>query len=157
VDGLLATVALRFDWRARELRKRLAVLAADGLHVAADRLRLEQAVGNLVDNALRHGGDEVVLRADAIDGAVELHVCDNGSGFPEDFLGRAFDRFSRSDSARGGEGSGLGLAIVRTIAEAHRGRAHVTNGEHGADAWLSLPIVHDRPATTRVPVALNDA
>ena len=135
VDELFASVVSRFDWRARVLRR-----PADGLCVQADRLRLEQALGNLVDNALRHGGGRVELAAAAADGAIELHVRDGGAGFPPGFLERAFDRFARADPARGGGGAGLGLAIVRTIALAHGGSAHAANRPpEGADVWLALP------------------
>ena len=107
-----------------------------------DRHRLEQALGNLVDNALRHGGDEIRLEATTVDGETQLHVRDDGVGFPDDFLDRAFERFSRADAARGRGGAGLGLAIVSTIAEAHGGSAHAVNTRpNGADVWISLPEI----------------
>jgi signal transduction histidine kinase len=68
-------------------------------------------------------------------------VFDAGAGFPEQFLVRAFERFSRADNAREGDGSGLGLAIVDTIARAHHGEAGAANRTGGgADQWLSLPL-----------------
>ena len=135
VDELFSSVVSRFDWRAPVSRR-----SADGLCVHADRLRLEQALGNLVDNALRHGGGMVELAAREEDGRVELHVRDGGAGFPDGFLDRAFDRFARADPARGAGGAGLGLAIVRTIALAHGGSAHAVNRPaEGADVWLALP------------------
>jgi len=140
VDGLLETVKSRFDWRAGELGKHVTCELARGLSVEGDRLRLEQAVGNLVDNALRYGGDDISLTSSAVDERVELHVRDDGTGVPHDFLPRAFDRFSRYDAARRGGGAGLGLAIVETIAESHGGDAHLENaGDAGADAWVSIP------------------
>ena len=140
VETLFTTVANRFEWRAGELGKTLTIVPADRLRVEGDQLRLEQALANLVDNALRHGGDEIRLSAIATAGRVELHVSDNGAGFPHDFLDRAFERFTRGGAARSGNGSGLGLAIVRTIAESHRGSAHAANGNpSGADSWVSLP------------------
>jgi signal transduction histidine kinase len=67
-------------------------------------------------------------------------VLDRGAGFPEEFLGRAFERFSRASSSDRDGGSGLGLAIVQTIARAHGGEAHVANrAGGGADVWLMLP------------------
>jgi signal transduction histidine kinase len=137
VADVLDTVAGRFAPRAR-----VSVDVGDGLVVTVDRLRLEQALGNLVDNALRHGAGSVALSAAARNGSVELHVVDEGPGFPTDFLGRAFERFSRADEARAGGGSGLGLAIVATVARAHGGSAHATNrAGGGADVWLALPFV----------------
>jgi heavy metal sensor kinase len=140
VDVLFSTVKGRFDWRAEEYGKDVCSRLSRGLYVEADRPRLEQALGNLVDNALRYGGDSISLSAVRADSQVELHVRDNGSGFDRDFLARAFERFTRADPARGGSGAGLGLSIVRTIAEAHGGSSHVANGESvGADVWVSLP------------------
>jgi signal transduction histidine kinase len=139
-DDLLATVATRFEWRASELEKAVRVQGQPALRLRGDRIRLEQALGNLVDNALRYGGDSVALDAAARDGTVELHVRDDGPGFPAEFLGRAFERFSRPDQARSGGGAGLGLSIARTIAEAHGGSVHAANrAPSGADVWLSLP------------------
>src|SRR5439155_6503392 len=149
-DALFASVSSRFDWRATELGKTVSSAPSAGLRVEGDRMRLEQALGNLVDNALRYGGDQVTLEAAQSDGRIELHVRDNGSGFPTEFLARAFDRFARVDTARGGgAGSGLGLSIVKTIAESHDGSAHVANAHPiGADTWVSLPASHPagRPA-----------
>jgi two-component system OmpR family sensor kinase len=109
--------------------------------VSGDRLRLEQALTNLVDNALRHGRGEVSLSATAVNGTAELHVRDEGEGFVPDFLPQAFERFTRPDEGREGEGSGLGLAIVETIARAHRGTARAANlPGGGADVWISLPV-----------------
>ena len=107
--------------------------------MVVDRLRASQALGNLVDNALRHGRGRIHLVARRADGRAELHVQDEGPGFPEGFVGHAFDRFSRADPARQGPGVGLGLAIVGVIADAHGGSAHAANRNGGADVWLELP------------------
>ena len=134
-DELLRAVARRFARNGA-----FTIDAAGAPAIRADRLRLEQAVGNLVDNALRHGGDRVVLRAARRNGALELHVLDGGAGFPPEFLDHAFEPFSRGDEGRASDGSGLGLAIVETIARAHGGSAHVANRDGGgADVWISLP------------------
>ena len=113
-------------------------------------MRLEQALGNLVENALRHGAGDVTLSAAGEDGVVELHVRDDGDGFPPDFIADAFTRFARPDHGRSGAGSGLGLSIVRTIAEAHGGSARAANlPGGGADVWLSLP--HAGPPEAAAP------
>jgi signal transduction histidine kinase len=107
----------------------------------ADPLRLEQALGNLVDNALRHGDGTVTLTARSQNGNIELSVEDEGAGFPPEFRDRAFERFARADVARSRGGAGLGLAIVQAILRAHGGSAEVTQraGRPGARVVLQLP------------------
>ena len=87
---------------------------------------------------MTHGAGSVELSARAVDNRSELHVTDQGEGFPGEFAVRAFDRFSRGDEGRGRGGSGLGLAIVQAIAEAHGGTAGVANRERGTDVWISF-------------------
>ena len=138
--ALLEGVAHRFAARARAEARTLRAEAEDGLTLTADRARLEQALANMVDNALRHGEGDVVLSAAHDDGHVALHVRDRGPGFPADFLPSAFERFSRADEARSRGGTGLGLAITSAVARAHGGAAHASNrDEGGADVWLELP------------------
>jgi two-component system, OmpR family, sensor kinase len=142
VRPLLEGVRARFGDRAREHGRELRAEGGDGLRIEADDLRLRQALGNLVDNALRHGAGDVVLRArrNEADGGVELEVADHGPGFDADLAERAFERFARGDAARTRGGTGLGLAIVRAIAEAHGGGARIVrDGEPGATVRLWLP------------------
>jgi two-component system OmpR family sensor kinase len=137
---LLARLRERFESRAREAGRRMIVDAPRGLHVSADSVRLEQALGNVLDNALRHGDGEIWLSAEQHDGHVELRVHDEGTGFPPAFIGEAFERFSRADEARGRGGTGLGLAIFRSVARAHDGEAYAANtAGGGADVWMELP------------------
>jgi heavy metal sensor kinase len=140
-EQLLGAVAQRFAGRASAQGVALTAAAPADLGLVADHLRLEQALGNLVDNALRHGGGQVELVARRRGSAgVELHVRDAGPGFPPDLLPDAFERFTRADGARGRGGAGLGLAIVHAIARAHGGRARACNRDGGgADVWLDLP------------------
>jgi two-component system, OmpR family, sensor kinase len=136
VMDLLAAVAGRF-----RTDREISVASGDPLVVPADRLRLEQALTNLVDNALRHGTGAITVSAVTENGTAELHVVDEGPGFGEAFLPQAFERFARGDEGREGEGSGLGLAIVATIALAHHGSARAANAPGGgADVWISLPL-----------------
>jgi two-component system, OmpR family, sensor kinase len=140
VRDLLARVADRYRHQAEANDRSVDVIAPEGLHLEGDHLRLEQALGNVVDNAVRHGGGAIRLSAVDQNGSIELHVVDEGSGFPPDFLPHAFERFSRPDEARTGGGAGLGLAIAAVIAEAHGGSAHVANRDGaGADVWLAIP------------------
>jgi two-component system, OmpR family, sensor kinase len=144
LDVLLDSVAQRFGPRAAEQGIELRVVPAGTDTITADHLRLEQALGNLIDNALRYGAGPVEVSAELHAGSVELHVRDGGAGFRDDFLASAFDRFSRADGARTRGGAGLGLSIVQTIAEAHDGEAHARNrAAGGADVWLALPRVRE--------------
>jgi heavy metal sensor kinase len=137
---LLDEVAARFQPRASEDGRSVRVESVGDPRVDADPARIEQALGNLVANALTYGTGPVVLTAGAENGRVELHVTDDGPGVPPEFLPRAFDRFSRADEARAGGGAGLGLAIVDLIARAHDGEAGIANRPGGGtDAWISLP------------------
>ena len=138
-EELLARVAERFTRPAGERGQEVEVRPAQAF-VDADPLRVEQALANLVENALSHGGGAIDLFAVERDDVVELHVADDGPGFPEGFLDRAFERFSRADEARSAGGSGLGLSIVALVAQAHGGSAGASNRPGGgADVWLALP------------------
>jgi signal transduction histidine kinase len=140
VSAAMKSVRQRFAWRADAEGRALVLDAADDPIIEADRLRLEQALGNLLENALRHGKGTVTLSTVIRNGVVEVHVRDQGSGFPPDFLGHAFERFTRAHESRSGHGAGLGLSIVQTIARAHGGHATATNHpEGGADVAIRLP------------------
>ena len=145
---LLAGVRERYARRSAEADRPLEIRNEEGLELSADRLRTEQALGNLVENALRHGRGRIVLGGERRDGGVELHVRDEGPGFAPEFIDLAFDPFSRADAARSGPGAGLGLAIVDVIARAHGGAAHVVNRDGGADVWLEFP---DAPGAAAEP------
>jgi two-component system, OmpR family, sensor kinase len=137
---LLESVRERFTWRAEGEGSTISIEAPPTLSLTIDRLRLEQALGNLVDNALRHGGGPITLAAYDTNHQIELHVRDSGPGFPPEFLPRAFQRFSRGTDTRNTPGAGLGLAIVATIAEAHGGRVRANNLDGvGAAVLIILP------------------
>jgi two-component system sensor histidine kinase BaeS len=109
-----------------------------------DGARIRQAVGNLIDNALRHTpwGGRVVVGLSRGDGTLSISVTDTGDGFVASFIPSAFDAFTRSDAgrSRSAGGAGLGLAIVRAVAEAHGGTVAATNGDKGgAVVVLSVP------------------
>ncbi|WP_433176517.1 sensor histidine kinase [Actinoallomurus sp. CA-150999] len=114
------------------------------LPLDADPVRLRQAVGNLISNAVRHtpAGGRVTLRAYADGGDVLIEVADTGPGIAPEHLPYVFDRFWRAEKSRSRQtgGSGLGLAIVRHLAEAHGGSATVrSEPERGATFTLRLP------------------
>jgi signal transduction histidine kinase len=128
---------------ATEVRARRIIVGEvpEGCVVTADPDRAAQALDNLITNALRHGEGTITLSAIRTGDRVELHVIDEGVGFPDDLLPRAFERFGRGQHARASEpGSGLGLALVEAVAVAHGGRAEACNRRGGgADVSISLP------------------
>jgi signal transduction histidine kinase len=120
---LMNGVATRYARRAAEAGRAIEVHGDTTAHV--DRLRIEQALGNLIDNALRHGAGTIWVSARAEGDSVVFEVRDEGVGFPERIAGRAFERFTRAEESRTSSGAGLGLAIVAAIAGAHGGSAQV--------------------------------
>jgi two-component system sensor histidine kinase MprB len=97
--------------------------------VRGDPGRINRAVSNLVDNAVKWSPPGRAVELSLAEGA--LTVRDHGPGFDDRDLPRVFERFYRADGARGLPGSGLGLAIVRQAAEAHGGSAEAANAPGG--------------------------
>ena len=138
VGELLERVRARFERRASDAGRRIVVDSTDGTWAALDPLRVEQAIGNLTDNALRHGEGRVRLASREADAGIELSVTDEGPGIPAGFEARAFERFTRADDGRTGGGAGLGLAIVAAVARAHGGAAGL-RGDPANTFVVSLP------------------
>lgn len=116
----------------------------EGLRANLDALRIRQALGNLLDNALRHTprGGRVTVNAARENGVLLLVVRDTGEGFPGSFLPSAFQPFARPEGPRSRHdgGTGLGLAIVQAVAEAHGGEAEARNHPGGgASVELRIP------------------
>jgi signal transduction histidine kinase len=113
--------------------------------IESDPRRIEQALANIVDNAVRHtpAGGRVTLRSFAQNGHVELSVHNTGSVIPAAALPRIFERFFQVDpaGARAEGNTGLGLAITREIVEAHGGRVEAQSSEsEGTRFTITLPL-----------------
>ena len=120
-----------------------------GLAAHADAHRLAQALGNLIDNAIKYGreGGTVEVRGRELGaGQVEISVRDDGPGIAGEALERVFERFYRADKARAREqgGTGLGLAIVKNVVQAHGGdvRVESTPGR-GTEFFIRLPAARE--------------
>src|SRR6266480_88623 len=138
------------DWEKKLANKQLNVIvdvAPDLSTVRADRGRLQEALYNLLDNAVKYSRErgEITLMARRREQQIVLSVSDNGIGISKDDLPRIFERFYRVDKARTPEnirGTGLGLAIVKHIAQLHGGHVEAESEiEKGTTIHVVLPIV----------------
>jgi len=144
VDRLLRDTVESFAGRAANLELTLEMKSEDHVLASLDPARIRQAVGNLIDNGIRHTprGGRVTITMVRSSSEITITVTDVGDGFPPSFLRHAFEPFSRADAARSRSdgGAGLGLAIVRAVAEAHGGTAEAWNGASGgAEVMLRMP------------------
>jgi two-component system sensor histidine kinase MprB len=115
--------------------------------VRGDRVRLERAVMNLLDNARKWSPDGSIVEVEVADG--EVVVRDSGPGIDDADLPYVFDRFYRSADARRLPGSGLGLAIVRQVAEMHGGAVWAApRSGRGAELHFRLPVLRVQPTVT---------
>ena len=139
VDGVCS------DFAELAAAKRLRfVVTGEAVHVAGDFLRIEQAIANLVDNAVKYGGSDSPIEIDVADRRDAAVVCirDHGEGIAPEETSRIFRRFYRVDKSRSQEvpGAGLGLAVTRHLILRHGGSIEVesTPGE-GAAFIVTLP------------------
>ena len=143
VEALLEHVGELFALRAQELDVNLSVAFSDVGHVMGDWDRLDQVLGNLLDNALRHtppGGD-VELSADRESrGSVSIAVADTGVGIPEEAIPNLFDRYFKSDRPGAQGGTGLGLAIARELVRAQGGEIRVSS-EQGVGTTFHIVLL----------------
>lgn len=132
---VLADAAEFYGAVAESRGQELSIDLPERLDLVGDRDLLAQAVGNLLDNALKFTppGGRVRLTARALprDG-IEIAVADSGPGLPAEDRARAGERFFRADASRGTPGSGLGLSLVRAVAHLHGGDLSLADAEPGA-------------------------
>jgi len=142
-DSVLEGVIDLAQAQGIELERRLP---REPLVFAADARQVEQAVLNLLDNAIKYSGQggRVTLAMEENNDEVVISVSDTGPGIAAEFLPRLFERFYRVDTNRSREigGTGLGLAIVKHIAQVHHGRVEVSSAPgQGSTFRLILPLV----------------
>ncbi|MFY0528664.1 sensor histidine kinase [Archangium gephyra] len=142
LGSLLREVCERFTEQARHAGSELTLEAHPQVEVHWDRLRVEQALSNLITNAIKYGaGGPISVRAELRDGVVSLQVADRGLGVAEDDRERIFNPFERASSAHRVQSLGLGLYIVREIARAHGGTVGLTGRDGGGSCFtLRLPV-----------------
>jgi two-component system OmpR family sensor kinase len=145
--GLLDELREELEPAARERRLDIRTDCGHALEVEADGLRLHQALGNLVANAIKFSREDerVELRALGRDGEVLIEVSDRGVGIPADEVPRLKERFYRASTAGDAQGTGLGLAITGEIVERHGGRLEVES-EVGAGSTFRIRLPAARPA-----------
>lgn len=145
--GLLRAVAERYD-------SSVSVTDGDPLWTRGVPEELRRVVANLVDNAVRHARERVVLSVEPAGDHHVVAVTDDGAGIPPADRERVFDRFTRLDDARARDagGSGLGLAIVRDLVHRHGGTVRLTDpqppGTPGLRAEVRLPALREPPDGT---------
>jgi len=145
VDDLVAGVAGSFALGVAERGGRLELSPAPGdARALADEVHLAGAVGNLIDNAVKHaaGAPDIDVGVRITDGRLEISVADRGPGVPEAERERVFEKYYRGHTGNRHDvkGFGLGLSYVKLVAEAHGGRASLAARRGGGTlATLRLP------------------
>jgi signal transduction histidine kinase len=108
------------------------------LTVAGDPLLLAQAIGNLIDNALKYAQEKgaIIVRAQRSYDAIMVSVSDDGPGIPDNEKSKVIERFYRGDASRGTPGVGLGLSLVAAVAKLHGGSLELSDNRPGLRATL---------------------
>jgi len=142
VDELVGATLTRLEGALGE--RPVAVRVPAELAVPVDPVLFEQALLNLIENAIKHGTPPIEISARAAGEHVELEVADHGAGLPEGSEAKVFDKFFRASKA---PGVGLGLAVVRGIVEAHGGTISAENRAGGGACFrIVLPAAAEPPA-----------
>lgn len=145
VTPLLRDVAELYEVVADDRDVTLRVNVPPALTLTGDRALIQQAVANLVDNALKFAppGSTALIEGRAVPHGVEIAVSDQGPGIPESERERAIERFYRGEAARHTPGSGLGLTLVSAVAQLHGGNLGLEDAKPGLRAVLRLPTTSD--------------
>jgi signal transduction histidine kinase len=150
----VASEAAEFYQPVAELKKvRLSFESTGKPSVAGDPVLLAQAIGNLIDNALKYARENGTITVDVAqqsDGVTEIAVSDDGPGIPDEEKPKVIERFYRGDASRGTPGVGLGLSLVAAVAKLHGGQLQLSDNHPGLRATLILMHV---AGPSRGPIA----
>ena len=142
--GFVAETCELFEPATEDRGVKLSVEAPGPAVVSGDRSRLQQAVANLLDNAIKYtaAGGAIHVKVAIESDDVVVSVEDTGVGIAEVDLPHIFERFYRADHSRSKPGNGLGLGLVRGIVKMHGGRVEVSSVVgHGTAFSLHLPVL----------------
>jgi two-component system phosphate regulon sensor histidine kinase PhoR len=147
IRGILNAALQVCSTRAEEKQISVNLSCPEDLRARVNAPLLEQALVNLIDNAVKYSdpGSSVQVEAGQLNNQVVIKVTDQGVGIPKEHLSRLFERFYRVDASRSRKmgGTGLGLAIVKHIAQAHGGKVDVTSTT-GQGSTFSIFLQEDR-------------
>jgi signal transduction histidine kinase len=152
VDADLYAVVEHTVGRLRPVTTAQLQVTGEPVRASVDVVRMEQVLTNVVTNAGQAGARHIRLRVFRDGDSAVLEIDDDGTGFPDDLLHSAFDRFSTGEPARTrrrgwntrGTGAGLGLPITAAIVHAHGGQISATNNATGAGARIRIQVpIHD--------------
>jgi signal transduction histidine kinase len=139
---IVAQVAELFDAAAEERGGRVTLVCSGRVSVLGDRDLLFDAISNLVDNAIKHGGPgDVLVEIEAAAGEPVVSVSDHGPGVPPGERKHVFKRFYRGDRSRSTPGNGLGLSLVAAVAQLHNARIEMADNTPGLKLILRFPPV----------------
>jgi signal transduction histidine kinase len=136
--AMLTDIADLYAPVVEEAGRSIRVEGAGPLSWPVHRQLLDQALGNLIDNALKYGAGRITLAAEMADGETMLRVADEGVGIAANRRDEALRRFGRLDPARSGSGAGLGLALVQAVAHLHGGEVELGDAGPGLAVTIRL-------------------
>ncbi len=128
-----------------------SMVREDSIFVSGDKLHITNAIGNLIDNAIKYSNDPVIIEVNAWeeDGTFKISVEDNGIGIPKDEQSKVFEKFyrvSKREHSQKGKGFGLGLTYVMWVVKAHKGKVELES-EVGKGSKFTLSIKNEEHGT----------